>query len=271
MEPGRRPVGLLLDVDGVFYVGDDPVPGAADVVAWAAAEGVPYRFVTNTTSHPRSYLVDKLARFGVPVTSDGILTPAVAARELLLREHPGPVALFVPSATEEEFAGLPVLDPADETGAGAVVVGDLGDRWDFATLNRAFRLLMGRPQPWLVSLGMTRYWRDSGGLHLDVGPFTRALEFAGGVTAVVTGKPAPAFFAAAARQLGLPASRVLMVGDDIQGDVRGAQQAGMTGLLVRTGKFRPADLDDGDPPDAVLDSVADLPAWWAAQTTVSPR
>lgn len=255
------PHGLLLDLDGVFFVGDDAVPGSADVVAWAVEERVPFAFVTNTTSHPRRHLVDKLARFGLTVAADQILTPAVAARAVLAQVS-GPAALFVPPSTEAEFAGIPTLPPSAEEGAAAVVVGDLGSGWDFATMNRAFRLLMARPQPQLVALGMTRYWRDADGLHLDVGPFAQALAFAAGIEPVVTGKPSPEFFATACDLLGQPTAGVVMVGDDVVGDVDGAQRAGLRGVLVRTGKFRPDDLERGIEPDAVLSSVADLPAWW---------
>jgi HAD superfamily hydrolase (TIGR01458 family) len=110
---------------------------------------------------------------------------------------------------------------------------------------------------------MTRYWRAEDGLRLDVGAFVRALEYAAGRTAVVVGKPDPAFYATAVDALGLEAGQVVMVGDDIRNDVEGAQRAGLTGVLVRTGKFSASDLTAEISPDAVLDSIADLPRWWA--------
>ena len=85
------------------------------------------------------------------------------------------------------------------------------------------------------------------------------LEEAAGVTATICGKPAPAFFESALALLGATADRVAMVGDDIVNDVLGAQAAGLTGVLVRTGKFREEDLGKGDP-DLVVDSIVDLPA-----------
>jgi phospholysine phosphohistidine inorganic pyrophosphate phosphatase len=260
--------GVLLDLDGVVYVGDSAVPGAADVVDWLSREGIPFRFLTNTTSRPRAAIAAKLSAMDIPATDDDILTPAVAAMAWLRRGSPGRPALFVPDATASEFAELdPLPDDADE-GAGAVVVGDLGDAWDFATVNRAFRLLMANPtvstRPKLVALGMTRYWRADDGLRLDAGAFVRALEYAAGTTAVVMGKPDQAFYRTALDGLGLAADEVVMVGDDIRTDVEGAQRAGLAGLLVRTGKFTAADLDGDVSPDAVIDSIADLPGWWAS-------
>ena len=122
---------------------------------------------------------------------------------------------------------------------------------------------MSDAAPPLVALGLTRYWRAEDGLRLDAGPFVRALEYAAGRTAVVLGKPDPAFYHSAVEDLDLEPDQVVMVGDDVRSDVEGAQRAGLTGVLVRTGKFSPSDLDGGVSPDAVLDSIADLPRWWA--------
>jgi HAD superfamily hydrolase (TIGR01458 family) len=254
---------VLLDLDGVVYVGDQPVPGAAGTVDWLAREGVPYRFLTNTTSRPRRAIVDKLAGLGIAADADMILTPAVAAVAWLRRHDIERPALFVPDATAAEFVELGPLTDGVDGSAGAVIVGDLGEGWEYGTLNRALRQLMSDPAPPLVALGMTRYWRAEDGLRLDVGAFVRALEYAAGRTAVVVGKPDPAFYATAVDALGLEAGQVVMVGDDIRNDVEGAQRAGLTGVLVRTGKFSASDLTAEISPDAMLDSIADLPRWWA--------
>jgi ribonucleotide monophosphatase NagD (HAD superfamily) len=66
--------GVLLDLDGVIYVGDQPVPGAAETVDWLLREGVPYRYLTNTTSRPRQAMVDKLTGIGIAATAGQILT-----------------------------------------------------------------------------------------------------------------------------------------------------------------------------------------------------
>ena len=254
---------LLLDMDGVLYEEERPVPGAAESVAWLRTQHVPFLFLTNTTSRPRSALVEKLAGLGIPTSEDEIFTPPVAASTWLAGHTEGPAGLSVPAATAAEFGDVPLLPNDAESGAASVVIGDLGAGWDFDTLNRAFRLLMGEPRPALIALGMTRYWRAEDGLRLDVAPFVAALERASGAEAIVLGKPARPFFEAAAERLGARVDDLVMIGDDIVGDVQGAQRAGMRGVLVRTGKFRPADLEGEIRPDAVLDSIADLPAWWA--------
>ena len=259
---------MLIDLDGVLYEGERAVPGAAGAVAWLVEQDIPHLFLTNTTSRPRDALVEKLAGLGVETEAGRILTPPVAADRWLARDAPGPAALFVPEATAAELGSVERLPDDAESGAASVVLGDLGAGWSFAVLNRAFRLHMDAPQPVLVALGMTRYWRAPDGLRLDVAPFVKALEHASGARAVVLGKPARPFFETALALQGPdppePAA-VVMIGDDVVGDVGGAQRAGLHGVLVRTGKFRPGDLERDDVrPDAVLDSLAALPDWWTA-------
>jgi ribonucleotide monophosphatase NagD (HAD superfamily) len=102
------------------------------------------------------------------------------------------------------------------------------------------------------------YWRTADGLELDGGAYIAGLEEATGASATICGKPAPAFFHAALEMLGLPADRVAMLGDDLVNDVLGAQAVGINGVLVRTGKFLPGDLEGSDPPDRVIGSIADI-------------
>jgi HAD superfamily hydrolase (TIGR01458 family) len=253
---------LLIDLDGVIYQDERPIAGAATALSWLRERSIPHAFLTNTTSCPRQDLVAKLARFGVPVSQEQIVTPAVAAAGWLRVHAPGAAALFIPGATRTDFEGVAALDDDAESGASSVVLGDLGSGWSFQALNRAFRLLMDNSAAPLVALGMTRYWRAGDGLRLDVGPFVAALELATSRHAVVLGKPAREFFQAALRALDCPAAEAVMIGDDVIADVGGARQAGMRTMLVRTGKFREADLTSGSPADAVLESIADLPSWW---------
>ena len=254
---------LLIDLDGVFYEGDKPVPGAAETAAWIRDRGIPHLFVTNTTSRPRRAIVDKLAAMQVTAPEDTILTPPVAASRWLRATSAGPVALFVAPDTVEDFAGLDVAAPG-RPAVAAVVVGDYGERWNYAELNRAFRLLMQTPAPTLIALGMTRYWLADDGLRLDTAPFVTALSHASGVEPVVLGKPARPFFDAALATLDTTAERTLMIGDDIRGDVGAAQAAGIAGALVRTGKFRAEDLEGEIRPDWILESIADLPWHWSS-------
>lgn len=251
--------GVLFDLDGVLYNGERPIDGAPEAVETVRRAGIASLFVTNTTSRPRTALVEKLARFGVAAAPDQFLTPPVAAADWIRARGDGLAAVFVPDATRSEFQGLVASAATGTRNLHYVVIGDLGDGWDYRTLNRAFRLLHEDPSRKLVALGLTRYWHSSKGVNLDVAPFVAALECATGRRATVLGKPAPEFFWQAARRLSLPPRDLLMIGDDIRADAAGAMRAGLQSALVRTGKFRPSDLASGEQPDWVIDSVRDLP------------
>ena len=255
--------GLLLDLSGVVYVQDDGVPGAAAALDRLRSAGVPIRLVTNTTMRPRRAILERLGRLGIEAGPAELITPATLAAGRCAEAGYESVSLVVLDELREDLEGL-------EERAGsvdAVIVGDLGDRWDYEVLNRAFRRLMEGAE--LIALQRNRYWETDEGLSLDAGPFVAALEYATGRQAEVVGKPSAAFFALALTELGVPAERAAMVGDDVEADVAGAMDAGLAGILVRTGKYR-EDLvrESGIEPTATVDSIADVPELVGrAQTT----
>ena len=138
------------------------------------------------------------------------------------------------------------------------MIGGASDSFTYETMNGIFRRLMDGAA--LVGMHRNLYWKTSQGWQLDGGAYIAGLEEASGTSAVICGKPSPRYFQTALDLLGVPAARAAMVGDDITNDIEGARAAGMTGVLVRTGKFREEDLTKGSP-DAVLDSLADVPGW----------
>jgi phospholysine phosphohistidine inorganic pyrophosphate phosphatase len=246
--------GLLLDLSGVIYVEDEAVPGAADALAKLRANDIPIRLVTNTTMRPRRTILERLERLGIEADPSELLTPATLAAKRCADAGYGSVSLVVLDELREDLDGVPAGDgPVD-----AVIVGDLGDGWDYEILNRAFRQLMDGAD--LIALQKNRYWETSEGLSLDAGPFVSALEYATGREAEVIGKPSAAFFELALSDLGVGAERTAMVGDDVEADVGGAMDAGLAGILVRTGKYR-EDLVRASriEPTATVDSIADVP------------
>jgi len=254
--------GLLIDLDGVIYQSERIIDGALQTLDWIRQQQIPHLFVTNTTSRSRQALLEKFEHFGFEAELDELMTPIVAANQYLERQQFGKIAIFVTASAASEFSGVEIVSPQSGQAVDAVVVGDLGEAWDYQTLNSAFRLLMQDPAPQLIALGMTRYWRGKDGLLLDVAPFVSALENAAACEALVFGKPAAAFFTAALTRLQCSEDQAFMIGDDIAADTDAAQQCGIRAIQVRTGKFREADLEGVIKPFALLDSIADLPAWW---------
>jgi HAD superfamily hydrolase (TIGR01458 family) len=253
---------LLIDLDGVVYEGDHLVEGALDCLDWVKQNHIPHLYVTNTTSRSRAALLDKFIGLGFEAQLEELMTPIVAANQWLEARQIKKIAAFVTPSAITDFTGVEIVPAGSDTVVEAIVIGDLGDAWDYRLLNSAFRLLMQEPGPQLIALGMTRYWRGADGLRLDVAPFVKALEHAASCEARVVGKPAAAFFAASLALLDCTAEQAYMIGDDIVGDIDAAQACGIRGIQVRTGKFRDADLNGEIRPQAVLDSIADLPSWW---------
>jgi len=238
----------------VVYVQDAAVPGAAEALERLRADGIPIRLVTNTTMRPRRSILERLDRLGLEADPNELITPATLAAGRCAEAGYDSVSLVVLDELREDLEGL---EPRGES-VDAVIVGDLGEGWDYEVLNRAFRQVMDGAA--LIALQKNRYWETAEGLSLDAGPFVAALEYASGREAEVVGKPSPAFFELALGELGVPAERAAMVGDDVEADVGGAIDAGLAGILVRTGKYRD-DLvrDSGIDPTATVDSIADVP------------
>jgi len=247
---------LLVDLDGVLYVEDEPLAGAPGAVARLRAAGLALRFVTNTTSRSRAQTLAKLDRLGFDVAAEELITPAtLAVRHCLARDRHRAL-LVMNDEVKEDFSELVEDDGAR---AEAVIVGDLGDAFAYDVLNRAFRAVLDGAD--LVALQKNRYWQRADGLSLDVGPFVAALEYATRRDAIVVGKPARAFFDLVLGELDAQPGRAAMVGDDIESDIGGALAAGLLAVLVRTGKYREdAVADSAIDPTATLDSIADLPA-----------
>lgn len=230
-EPLQQTEGLLIDVGGVLYQGDEEIEGSVEALALLRERRISFRLLTNTTRTTRAKLAEKLHRFGFDVAEEEIVTPASVAGAVLKRDGAKPHLLVHPDL-------LPDC-PEEAARPNAVLMGDAGEHFTFEAMNRAFNVLIegGR----LYALGRNRFFRGDKGFELDAGPFVAALEYTAEVEAVLIGKPARDFFLTAAKELGHAPERIAMVGDDVEGDVEGAIAAGLSGVLVKTGKFREAD------------------------------
>jgi HAD superfamily hydrolase (TIGR01458 family) len=254
---------ILLDIDGVLHVSGEAIPGAAEAVQALRGEGHRLRFVTNNTTRARAQLADELRAIGVELEEEELATTPLAAGKLLEGLRVLPLTM---AAIREDLARHVTLV---EDGAEVVLVGGADETdetrevFAYEKLNRAFAEL--RDGARLVCLHKNRWWQTSKGPLLDAGAFVAGLEYAAGVRADVVGKPTAAYFESALDELEAAPGDAVMVGDDVEADIGGAKRLGMRGVLVRTGKFRPATLREADlQPDAVLDSIADLPGYLAA-------
>jgi len=249
--------GVLLDLDGVLHVSMRPIQGAAETLRWLDQHGYQTCFVTNTTTSARATLAQQLQTIGLPIAEERVMTAPVATANYIRQQFAGKrVWLLTKGNTAQDFAGIELVsDHAD-----VVVIGGAEELLTYEAMNHAFRMLMDGAV--LLATHANLYWRTLDGLQLDSGAYIRALEAATGKQATILGKPNRAFFEQALHSIGVAPDEAVMVGDDIENDIGGAQHAGIRGILVCTGKHNAGSpLLERIHPDAILPSIRDIPEW----------
>lgn len=246
--------GILFDLDGVLYTGSRAIEGAPETVERIRNAGFTCRFITNTSTLSLASLRQKLNGLGFAVATEEIVSAPQATR-LYLKNQPDPVCrLLLADDVKQDFQEFRQSD----TEADHIIVGDIGDAWSYRLLNEVFNCLIRGAK--LIAIHKNRFWQAEHGLQMDIGGFVDALEYASGVKAMIIGKPSADFFRIALDDMGRQPSEAAIIGDDLDADVGGGQQAGLRGILVRTGKYRKAYAEaSAIKPDRVLDSIRDLP------------
>ena len=244
--------GVLFDLDGVFYVGNQLVSGGNETLSWLRSQGIGYRFVTNNTTLSRSALVAKLQYLGLDISENELLSANYAGVLQLQKMGLNRCRLILAQAAQADYP--PSIDEKPE----AIVIGDIGNEWDYDLLNTLMNQILEGAE--LIALHKGRYFKTDKGLMLDSGAFVTALEHATGKKAHVVGKPNPAFFGMGSALLEASPNELIMVGDDLINDIEGAQNTGYHAVLVQTGKYRKAIVEQSEIiPDGIIPSVAALP------------
>ncbi|MGB4811011.1 MAG: TIGR01458 family HAD-type hydrolase [Methylophilaceae bacterium] len=246
--------GVLFDLEGVLYIGSKAIEGAIVAVNKIRANGILCRFVTNTSTLSLLNLQRKVNALGFTFPATEIIS-APQATLLYLRQQPNPICrLLLADDVKHDFKEFRQSD----IDANHIIIGDIGNAWTYELLNAVFNRLINGAK--LIAIHKNKFWQTEHGLQMDIGGFIAALEYVSGVKAMMIGKPSPDFFQIAIDEIGLKPSEVIMIGDDIDSDVGGAQQAGLRGVLVKTGKYRQAYAEASViKPDLLINSIADLP------------
>lgn len=252
----EKPEAILLDVEGVLYIQGDPIEGAPEAVSRLRELAGGIRLVTNTSSISRKEVIQRVRNAGFDVADEEVLTPAAMAVRYCRSRGFSRVNLMVARSLREDLEEIDVVGTDQQ--ADAIVLGDLGPMFSSETLSHAFRQMMDGAE--LITLQHNRYWKREDGLVLDVGAFAAALEYAAETDAVVVGKPSIDFYRMALADIGADPAKTIMVGDDIEGDIGGALNAGIAAILVRTGKYKAQKVAESEfEPTTTIDSIADLP------------
>ena len=261
--------GVLFDIDGVLVTSWKPIPGAAETLRVLADNQIARSYLTNTTTRTRVQIAALLTDAGMDVTADEVITAAMLTADYVRENYPDARCFLVNSGhIEEDMPGIDLLHSSDVRDSvpdapDVILLGGAGPEYDHVTLSRVYDwMAQGVP---VVAMHRSMSWNTTEGLRVDTGMYLAGMEENSGRKATAVGKPAPEGFLAAASRLGVDPEEMYMVGDDLNNDVLAAQVVGMTGVLVRTGKFRDdtltrwAEDEYAMQPNHVIDSVADLP------------
>jgi HAD superfamily hydrolase (TIGR01450 family) len=259
--------GVLFDIDGVLVTSWQPIDGAGETLRILADHQIARTYLTNTTTRTRTQIAALLSEAGMAVAPHEVITAASLTADYVRSRHPGARCFLVNSGrVGEDMPGVDLVyagDAEDPETPDVILLGGAGPEYDHVTLSRVYDwMCQGVP---VVAMHRSTAWTTTDGLRIDTGMYLMGMEETSGRKATAVGKPAPEGFLASAARLGVEAEEMFMVGDDLNNDVLAAQVVGMTGVLVRTGKFRQDTLNRwaadeyAMQPNHVIDSVADLP------------
>ncbi len=243
---------LMIDLDGVVYLGDKPIEGAAETINFLIKK---YKciFVTNTTRVGKRQIAKKLRKFGIKVKEENIVTALSATIDYIKSKKKNSKCYLIGSKeSRKEFIhnGLKISDENPDY----VVIG-----WDknlnFKALNTAFRLIFEGAD--FITMHEDKFAPMEDGLYLSVGPFSKALEYATGRNAISIGKPNSNFFKIALSKLKVKPKEAVMIGDSIDSDIVGAKKVGMTGILIRNGYNENRNKGEVKP-DLILSSLSEI-------------
>jgi len=252
--------GLIVDLDGVVWIGEEPVPGSAAALAELQARGIAVVYLTNDPSGSRSGYAARLTQMGVRACEAEIVTSGSALASLIhAREKPGATAFVIGSPalkSELKRAGLQLCEGENGSDAEVVAVGGhMGFNYDELRI-AANAVRRGAS---FYAAGRDATFPMPDGPWPATGSILAAVETAAGIQAIVVGKPEAHIFELA-RSLLPGCRRVAVVGDHLEADVVGGKRAGLRTILVLTGTTSREDLEAADDvrPDLVLPSLAHL-------------
>ncbi|MFX1316441.1 MAG: HAD-IIA family hydrolase [Promethearchaeota archaeon] len=248
--------GILSDIDGTLYFKGTPIPDAIETINKLRNLGLKLLFFTNTDSKTPKTILKILKDYGFTIYEEEIYTPIIALKEFLSR-YPKKKSYFVTTReVEQEFQDFPSIE-SDEV-PDFVILGDFHDNWDVHRLNEAFKYVF-KGAKLLGTQGNIYYLDRNGEPIIDTGSFVHMISNAAKITPKIFGKPSKEYFLQAIEKLNLSENEVLVIGDDIESDIQGAINAGINGILVKTGKGQFYDTNKTIiKPFIVLDSFSSI-------------
>lgn len=239
---------ILIDFDGVIKIGKDIAPDAKDFFEFIDKNKIPACILSNSTLRTSELMKEFLRDKGLELKISAFTAFDVTLE--FIRKHYSKVKVYCRDYLIHHFEGL-----LENQNPEAVVIGDIGNRWSYDTMNEIFNYVMNGAE--IIAMHKNKFWQPEGKLILDAGAFITAIEFATGKQSTVIGKPSPLYFKTAVEKLGFNFQQgFIMIGDDLENDVIAAQKIGGKGILILTGKTSSEDIKD-EKPDFIVNSLSD--------------
>ncbi|MFX1572897.1 MAG: HAD-IIA family hydrolase [Promethearchaeota archaeon] len=248
--------GILADIDGTLYFKGVPISGAIETISKLRELGIKFLFFTNTDSKTPKTILHLMRDYGFTITEEEIFTPIIALKEFLSKNKDKRSFLVTTIEVEKEFQEFPLVEGSEIP--DYVILGDFHDNWDVNRLNQAFKYVM-KGAKLLGTQGNKFYLDHNGEPVIDTGSFVQMIANAANVTPKIFGKPSKEYFLQALNKLNLNRDDTIVIGDDIESDIQGAINAGIQGILVRTGKGKLFELKESKiKPNKIINSFSSI-------------
>ncbi|MEO8110359.1 MAG: HAD-IIA family hydrolase [Ginsengibacter sp.] len=254
--------GLLIDMDGVIYGGDELINGAAEFISYLLKNKIPFLFMTNNSQRTQLEVVRKLKKLGINVTEDHVYTSAMATGKFLADQAPKGTAYVLGEGgllTSLHENGLTLVD----TEPDFVVLGE-GRNFTLEMVQRAVDMILGGAK--FITTNRDPSPKKPGWNNLGIAATTAMIEEASGIKALSIGKPSPVMMRSARKTINLETSDTTVIGDTMDTDIQGGVQMGYKTILVLSGITKKEELNNyAFKPDLVVGSVKDIKfplKWW---------
>jgi len=227
--------GVLSDIDGTLYFKGKPISAAIETIDRLREKEIQLLFLTNTDSKTPRSIYKLLKDYGFSISEEEIFTPLIALKEFLTDKLESKIYLVATEEVQEAFKDFHQIEENEVP--DFVIISDFHDNWDVNRLNNAFKYIKKFNAKLLGTQGNKYYIDNDGEPVIDTGSFVQMIATAANVKPTIFGKPSKEYFLQALKKLGLTANETIVIGDDIETDILGAQNANIRGILVKTGNI----------------------------------
>jgi len=242
---------LLIDFDGVLKIGNSPAPDVGKFFNFISNNKIPACILSNSTLRTGNLVREFFISHNIEINLPAIT--AFDATVHFVKKNYKRVQVYCREYLVHHFEEF-----IDEEDPEAIVIGDIEDKWNYKIINDIFNKVFSGAD--LIAMHKNKYWNPHGDLLIDAGAFITGIEFAANKNATLIGKPSPLFFKSALEYINISSDGdFIMIGDDIENDVKAAQDIGGKGILIYTGKTKfPFDKNLNINPDFEVKSLKEL-------------